>query len=240
VLSEYGSTSAGALYEMDLEAGERRLLRDSTYAVSSAVYLPGSGGEKIVYYSYGPLSELGNDDGPVPGYYLLDTETGEDSLLLEHRSPAGLEETVNGFDISPDGQTLLYPLQYDNIQETRSPKVVRYNLTSSAADTLDWEFDQQLLWLRYDPDGRQLLYGNYPEDALSSTIVGRPQIGIIDLQDGARRTLDTRTNPEEGGSMDVFPRWSSSGRQIVYGSAPVAKPSGAIGNYSLYVLKNVN
>lgn len=47
VLSEYRGASAGALYEMDLEVGERRLLRDSTYAVSSAVYLPGSGGSSL-------------------------------------------------------------------------------------------------------------------------------------------------------------------------------------------------
>ena len=50
--------------------------------------------------------------------------------------------------------------------------------------------------------------------------------------------MDTRTY-EEGPSLDLFPRWSPSGRHLVYGSAPVAE-RGTIGNYSLYVLRNVN
>jgi Tol biopolymer transport system component len=229
----------GPLYEMDGNTSEKRLLRDSTHAVSSAVYLPGSGGEKVVYYSYGTIPEW-NEDGPTPGYYLLDTSTGEDSLLLEHRSPAGLEEIVNGFDISPDGQTLLYPINHDNIRESRSPTVVRYDLSTATADTLDWTFREQFLWLRYSPGGQHLLFGNYPEQALGDIIAGRPEIGLIDLQTGTRRELDTRTTPEEDGSMDVFPRWSPSGRHVVYGSAEVTLPRGGIGTYSLYVLKNVN
>jgi len=237
VLSEYVDASAGALYERNLDTGEQRLLRDSTHAVSSAVYLPGSGGEKLVYYSYGSVPEL-NNDGPTPGYYLLDTETGTDSLLFEHRSPAGLEEIVNGFDISPDGRTLLYPLNFDNVRGTRRPKVVAYNLERGTRDTLARDFRPQLLWLRYSPDGSRFLYGIYQEEAFHSSSGRVDSIGVINLQTGARRALNTTTT--DGESMDLFPRWSPSGRHVVYGSSSVAVADGAVGTFSLYVLKNVN
>lgn len=239
VLSEYGDASAGSLYEMDLKTGEKRLLRDSTYAVSSAVYLPGSGGEKVVYYSYGSLPELEND-GPTAGYYLLDPETGQDSLLFEHRSPAGLKEIFNGFDVSPNGQTLLYPINYDHLRAPDVPQAVAYELDGATPDTLDWTFGQQFLWLRYSPNGTRVLYNIYQEAAFHSSSGRLDSIGVIDLQTGARRALDTGTRSEEAQSLDLFPRWGPSGRHIVYGSAPVAGRSGAVGTFSLYVLKNVN
>lgn len=238
VRSEFLDASVGTLYELDLATGEKRALRDSTHAISSAVYLPGSGGEKVVYYSYGSLSELGNN-GPTPGYYLLDTATDEDSLIVEHRSPAGPEEIVNGFDLSPNGQTLLYPINYDNIRGSRSPEVVRYDLSGATRDTLGWNFRPQLLWLRYSPSGSQLLYGIYQEEAFRSSSGRVDSIGVIDLPTGARRSLNTRTHPEEEESMDLFPRWGPSGQHVVYGSAPV-EDRGAVGPFSLYVLKGVN
>ncbi|PEN06799.1 hypothetical protein CRI93_09175 [Longimonas halophila] len=228
----------GPLYEIDTQTGEKRRLRDSNHVVSSAVYLPGSSGKKVVYYSYGSIPE-GIEDGPIPGYYLLDTETGTDSLLVEHASPAGLEEIFNGFDVSPDGRTLLYPINYDNIGGARSPKVATYDLPTGIRDTLSWSFRPQLLWMRYGPSGDQLLYNIYQEDALSISSGRVDSIGVIDLDTEARRTLRTTTNPE-GESIDLFPRWSPDGQHIVYGSGPVAGASGAVGNFSLHVLKNVN
>jgi hypothetical protein len=236
--------SIGSLHEYNLQSegkpkpSELPVLRDSTYAVSSAVYLPGSNGEKVIYYSYGSVPELDND-GPTPGYYLLNTDTGKDSLLVEHRSPAGPEEIFNGFDVRPDGQTLLYPINYDNVRESRSPTVVRYDLKTATPDTLSWRFRPQFLWLRYSPSGSQLLYGIYQEEAFRSSSGRVDSIGVIDLPTGARRSLNTRTHPEEEESMDLFPRWGPSGQHVVYGSAPV-EDRGAVGPFSLYVLKNVN
>lgn len=244
VRSFYVDASVGSLHEHDLQSGERPkpselpVLRDSSYAVGSAVYLPGSDGKKVVYYSYGSIPE-GTNTGPTPGYYLLDTETGTDRLLIEHTSPAGFEEIFNGFDVSPDGRTLLYPINYDNFRESRSPQVARYDLTTGVRDTLDWAFRPQLLWLRYSPDGDQLLYNIYQEDAFSVSSGRVDSVGVISLSTGMRRSLETTTN-SEGESIDLFPRWSPDGRHIVYGSGPVARESGAVGNFSLYVLKNVN
>jgi Tol biopolymer transport system component len=207
--------------------------------VSSAVYLPGSDGEKVVYYSYGSIPE-GVEDGPTPGYYLLNIETGEDSLLLEHRSPAGLEEIVNGFDVSPDGRALLYPINYDNFRGSRPPKVVRYDLNTATPDTLSWHFRPQLLWLRYSPSGSRLLYGIYDESSLNTGSGRTDSIGVIDLATGSRRSLNTQTHPEEEESMDLFPRWAPSGQSVIYGSAPVDGERGAVGHFSLYVLRDVN
>jgi hypothetical protein len=83
-------------------------------------------------------------------------------------------------------------------------------------------------------------YGTYPFGALGSTDSGRSdRIGVIDLSTLEKQVLDTGTH-REGPSLDLFPRWSPSGHHLVYGSAPVAADRGAIGDYSLYVLKNVN
>lgn len=243
--SFYADVSVGSLHEYDVQNGGRPIpsevpvLRDSSYAVSSAVYLPGSEGEKVVYYSYGSMPES-NENGPTPGYYLLDTTTGEDSLLVEHASPAGTEEIFNGFDVSPDGQTLLYPLQYTNIGRFKPPNVLAYDMETGTRDTLEVEFESQFVWLRYGSEGQQVLYGTYPFGALGYTDSGRSdRIGIIELSTMEKRVLETDPAPEAP-SLDLFPRWSPSGRHIVYSSAPVAMPRGAIDNNSLYVLKNVN
>lgn len=238
VRSLHGVVSLGSLHEYNLEANrslknnELPVLRDSSYAISSAVYLSGSDASKIVYYSYGNA-----DKDLKAGYYLLDKDTGQDSLLFAHRSALGPAEVVNGFDISPDGTTLIYSLHY----EARPPQAVEYSLQTGARDTLDVDFDRQLLWLQYSPDGNQLLYSNYPVGAGGFSVPVHSEVGIIDLASGEKRVLDVNTNPY-GTSVQLAPMWSPNGRHILYGSAagPVEEPPGAKGPYYLYVLKNVN
>lgn len=236
-LNPYAST--GSLHEFNTksnntpEKDELPTLRDSSYAVSSAVYLPGSSASKVVYYSYGNA-----DKELQPGYHLFDKDTGRDSLLLEHSSPVGLEEVVNGFDVSPDGSTLLYPLHY----ESRMPQAVAYSLESGVKDTLDIAFDhQQFLWFRYSPDGDQILYANYPVGIGGSTVPDTSQMGIFDPSSGQKQVLDVNTDPH-GGSVQFAPTWGPNGRHIVYGSAggPHEEPPGAKGGFQLYVLRNVN
>jgi hypothetical protein len=215
-------------------------LRDSTRTVSSATYLtrgPLGGSTHVLYYSYGDLARYG---GPAlgtgtPGYYLLDPDTGTDSLVVAHETALGPREVVNGFDVSPDGERLLYPLHF----EGRTPRLVERDLVTGAADTLDLGFAHQLLWVRYHPTRvATVLYGNYPEGAGGASVADFSEIGVLDLGTGARRALDTNT--EDGRrSLDVFPTWSPDGRHVVYGSGPIDEERGARGHSSLYALTNV-
>lgn len=239
VKSNYGAVSAGALYEYETASSELRLLRDSTYNISSAVYVPGSDGSKLVYYSYGqPLGE-------GAGYYRLDRDTGTDSLLLEHISPVGPDEMLNGFDLSPDGSTLLVPAVRATPSRARPPQIVEYNLETQTADTLDVHFEVGRgrigLWLRYSPDGRQILYSNFPVGVYTHRVSAPSEVGLIEMPAEEKRVLDVNTN-QYGSSVQLAPTWSPNGRHIVYGSAagPVEEPPGAKGDFSLYVLKNVN
>ena len=127
----------------------------------------------------------------------------------------------------------------------RPPQIVAYDPETQTADTLDVDFDGRQgrigLWLRYSPDGGQILYSNFPEGVYTHGVPGPSEVGVIDLSSGAKRVLDVNTNPY-GTSVPLAPTWSPNGRHIVYGSAagPVEEPPGAKGDFSLYVLKNVN
>ncbi len=103
IKSQYTDVSLGRLCELNLQSLQTLKLRDSSYNVSSAIYLPGQ--NACVYYSYGSPAF-----NRVAGYYVLDLTTLEASLLFQYASEIGPFEVVNGFDISPDGTRLLYPV----------------------------------------------------------------------------------------------------------------------------------
>lgn len=241
VRSIFGGASLGTLYEFNGD-GEERVLRDSSYAVSSAVYHP-EDANIVFYYSYGSDPAFGNaDQERTPGYYRLDTTTGTDTLLVEHRSPLGPDEMINGFDIHPDGTTLLIPDVRSSISTPRRPRIVEYDLTTETPDTLALDYDSFInrgLWLRYSPDGSQILYSNFPFNAYSDTAAPESEVGIFDRATGAKRELDVNTDPR-GESVQIAPTWSPNGQHILYGSAPLTLPRGAVGPYSLYVLQDVN
>ncbi len=228
VMSLYGDISLGDLVEMDLQSHSIRVLRDSTYNVSSALYWQGD--STCIYYSFGNFTR-----GTSPGYYAYNLRSGEDNNIILFNSPGETNEVIEGFDISPDGTKLLFPLNY-----ARYPTLDEFNLVDHSIRILDLKFDHIFLWARYSPDGKRILYSNYSAGVGGSSTASGTEVGIVDMETMTKSVLDVNTN-EYGSSVNVFPSWSPDGRAIIFGSAqgPEPTPSGAISPYSLYVLRNV-
>lgn len=219
-----------SLSEINLQDFSYRLLRDSSHNISSAVYL--NDDTKCIYHSYG--NTLTNK---LPGFYYYDIASNKDSLLLPYISEVGPYEILNGFDVSPDNQYLLFPVHYWN----NEPKIVKYDLQTKKFDTLKLKFDRQLLWLRFNNTGSKFVYSNYPVGAWGSTVGTDSEIGIVEVNSLTKRVLDVNTN-KGWKSVNTFPSWSPDNKHIVYSSAkgPAYEPPGAKGLYRLFILKNVN
>ncbi len=226
VRSEFVDVSDGALLELDLQSLQTRLLRDSTFNISSAIFSAPL--NSLIYYSYG------NNRGLLPGYYRYRENQGQDSLVFQYFPEVSASEVVNGFDVSPDGTKLLIPIN----RSTLSPLVVEYTLATGHRDTLSAEFSRQLVWLRYNSLGTRILYCNYPTGVGGSRVDDDTEIGIMDRTTKVKSILDVNTNPG-GLSVSLFPNWASNDAYIVYGSArgPAQEPPGAISAYSLYALR---
>jgi len=240
-LSSFSDVSTGRLYEYNIELNQFSLLKDSLFNISTAVYWPGKD-TRLVYYSYG------NEDGLEAGYYLHDKIADTDSLLLAHRSEIGPSEMLNGFDLSPDGTKLLYPnirASFSNPDAPQTPQIIEYNLNTQQADTFATKFDLSFvrigLWLRYSPSGDRILYCNFPLGSFERVTNDDSEVGIIELPSRTRRVLDVNTNPEgERRSVQLAPTWSPEGEYIIYSSGALFLSSGNKGDYSLYLLKNVD
>lgn len=244
-----GPRGVGPLFEVDPATGARRLLRDSTFGVTSARFLeagPLGGPDRLVYYAIRPAGYLtGPPAGFTPGYRLFDTATGRDSLLVAHEPETEQREYTNGFDLSPDGRRLLYPVHFLG----RLPLLVERDLVTGRADTLDFGFERQFLWARYHPTrAGVVVYGNYPLGVQGSSSGDYAEVGVANLTTRERRVLDTNTQAEgrafepgypvsEARSLDIFPVWSPDGRHVLYASAETMGAQRS--NYSLYVLKDV-
>ncbi len=228
--SKYTDVSFGSLSEINLQDFSYRLLRDSSHNISSAVYM--NDDTKCIYHSYG--NTLINKQ---PGFYFFDISNDSDSLLFTYSSELGPYEILNGFDVSPDNQYLLFPVHYWNSE----PKIVKYDLQTKKLDTLNLKFDRQLLWLRFNNTGSKFVYSNYPVGAWGSTVGTDSEIGIVEVNSLTKRVLDVNTN-KGWKSVNTFPSWSPDNKHIVYSSAkgPAYEPPGAKGLYRLFILKNVN
>ena len=230
--------SVGRLNEYDISGDTFTTIRDSSYNISSIRIRELTDGSLLkVYYSYG-----NEDTGLEAGYYRL-RETGPpDELLLAHENPNGSRETINGFDLSPDGSTLLYPVHHAFVRRDvyggPPPTLVRLNLNTGVRDTLPVTFNQQqFLWARYHPSGEKLVVSNYPRNIVGNVVrsVDLDSMYVVDLNTFHRRPLDTRTWDQHY-TADIFPSWSPDGNYLIYSSGIVFPKSTTIGEYSIYTL----
>lgn len=230
--------SVGSLWEHRASSGETVELIGLEHNVSSAVYWHGDD-SMLVYYSYG------NGAGKLPGYYLYDKSAGAHRLLVSHLSPLGPDEVINGFDLSPDNRHLLIPdVRTDLFSGILPSRIVEYDLQSETADTFDVHFDVSNvrvgLWLRYSPDGRQILYCNFPLNALRETTNDDSEVGIIDRESRQKTVLNVNTSANTGRSVQFAPTWSPDGRHILFASSRYFPREGSKSMYSTYILKNAS
>jgi len=234
-----GFRSEGQLRMYDLQADTGSVIvRDSTYNISSLRIRELSDGSLLkVYYSYG-----NENKGLEAGYYRLSESGPPDELLLGHSNPNGSRETINGFDLSPDGSTLLYPIHHAFVQGSAyggpPPELATLHLETGATQTLPVEFNlQQFLWARYHPGGEKLVVSNYPRNIVDIEVrsIDLDSMYIVDLNDFSRTPLDTRTNTHFF-TVDIFPDWNPDGDYLIYSSANVSRRDFGIGTYSIYTM----
>ncbi len=234
----------GDLQEYGIQTGSLNVINavdegsNPITGVSNAVYYRG-GDDTIIFYAYGNWSDT-TPNPPNAGYYLLDRNTGKSSMILHYISDLGENEMMNGFDVSPDGKTLLI----GSTSSSRPPLVIEYNLSQQIFDTIPVVFDSLAmydpgLWVRYSHDGTKILYSNYPLGTFDESVGYPGEIGIIDRATGARRALET--NPTtEGMWVGVFPEWSPDDTKIVYSCAELQlEPPGALTGFQICILKTL-
>lgn len=232
VFSRYSNVSCGSLYEYDLNSKNLILLKDSTYNISSAVYLKTKPGE-CIYYTYG-----NETIGLQAGYYSLNTQSRVEKLIFPYKSTLGYfdkEEYSNGFDISPDDSKIIFPIH----TPYQPAKAAFLNLNTLKIDSLDFNFKGQFVWLRFSHDGKKLLYNSYPYGIAGRNVDGNSDMGLIRLNDLSSKLFDVKTS--SAGSISMCPEWSPDDKNILFGSGigPKSEPPGAVGYFSVYLLKNI-
>lgn len=237
VKSKYGDVSCGALYEYDVQTGQVQLLYDKSRNISSARYYPRDE-NKIIFYSYG------DDNFTGAGYYLFDKTIVHDSLLFSYLSSAGPSEMLNGFDIHPNGDTLLIPISQSTRLYDRPPKLGLIALKQNKLDTLSIDFNFSVnrtgLWVRYNRDASKILYCCFPRGAYSETVSDNSEVGVIDVLALSKKLLDVNT--QVGAyheSIQLAPTWSPDEKAIVFGSGEITL-EGAAGKRRLYILTQLN
>ena len=242
LLSTFGTINS-TIQEYEIKTGKRTVFSpvdessDTIPLVSNAVYFKG-GDDTIIFYAYGSYSDSTQD--PVnAGYYLWDRKTNKSRLILHYISDMGTKEMQNGFDVSPDGKKLLIA----STSNFRPPLFIEYSIETQLYDTLPVIWDTTIvnpaLWVRYNHDGTEILYNNYPFNSFAQYDVGAPsEIGIVDHLTGRRTPL--HVNPtSEGQWVGILPSWSPDDKHLVYSIGMLeSEPPGSLG-YQICILKTL-
>ena len=230
--------SAGALYEFDISNGQLQLLYDNSRNIASARYYPNDD-NKIIYYSFGDSQNYG------AGYYLCYNISGFDTLLFPYLSTTGSWEALHGFDIHPNGDTLIVPISLSVGQfNLAPPKLGKASIKDQRLDTLDINFDMSFvrtgLYVRYNHDGTKILYSCFPFNPYGFVTNDNSEVGIIESTTLQKTILDVNTNDEEPtGSVQLAPNWSRDETAIVFGSGRVLS-TGQATFRELFILTKMN
>ena len=190
VVSKFRTKSMGALVEKDLYNNQVKEIINSSENISSAVYFGGTD-SIIVYYS------LGKPEGVNAGYFKMDLKTNKRVLIFDIYSDLGSDEIVNGFDVSPDGNTLLVP----EVFSKTTPKILMVEMSTGQVRwvqelSLDVNRELELLCMRYNNDGTEVLYSIYSRGVLGNGPNVSSKLGCLLYTSDA---ADERSSVDLGG-----------------------------------------
>lgn len=229
VVSKFRTKSMGALVEKDLYNNQVKEIINSSENISSAVYFGGTD-SIIVYYS------LGKPEGVNAGYFKMDLKTNKRVLIFDIYSDLGSDEIVNGFDVSPDGNTLLVP----EVFSKTTPKILMVEMSTGQVRwvqelSLDVNRELELLWMRYNNDGTEVLYSIYSRGLLGNGPKVSSKLGVIKLETMEDKLLQFKPEDASTGAwVAPFPNWSPDNKHIIYGMICLG-----LSNYELYIKTNI-
>jgi len=164
--------------------------------------------------AYVGTENRGGDEWGQRALWLLDIETGEESLVGDGCSPA------DGPDFSPDGRQLYFNSEMASQRAGHAQLFVR-DLASGATRQLS--FDERVNWFPHpSPDGRWLVYLSYAPGTLGHPADRAVALKLLDLHSGTRRDLVQLAGGQ--GTLNV-PSWAPDGRRFAYVAYPFAAQS---------------
>jgi Tol biopolymer transport system component len=143
------------------------------------------------------------DNAPDRGLWLVNAPTGEHRLLVQPPIAAGY---FLGAAISPDGQVLVYC--DDRIWIANADGSEPRQVLDSAAAVFAWS-----------PDGRYLLYGEYPHGGnKAGTPPPLPHLWLMNREGQSERSLNLSWEQGITFAAHQQPVWSPTGRYVAHSS----------------------
>ena len=185
----------------DTEGGESVVVVDLIAARETAyVY----GGQFFSWHPNGHEFLFEQRTEANPGLWMVEASTGEYRLLAQ---PAALSYTnLTGAAVSPDGQVLAYCV--DGIWMANADGSEPRRVIDSAAAVFAWS-----------PDGRYLLYGEYPHGgSKSGTPPPLPHLWLMDREGQSDRSLNLSWELGITFTEHQQPTWSPTGQYVAHSS----------------------
>lgn len=186
----------------DTEAGESVVIVDLTAAQKTAYIW---GGQLFNWHPNGVELLFEQQTMADPGLWLVEARTGRYRLLAQ---PATLGyANFSGAAISPDGQVLAYCIG-GGIWMANADGSAPRQVIDSAAVVFSWS-----------PDGRYLLYGEYPHGGnKAGTPSPLPRLWVMDRNGQSQRPLNLTWEPGITFAAHQQPVWSPTGRYVAHSS----------------------
>lgn len=211
------------IWRVRIDGTERRQMTYGEQSCGSAEWFPD--GKRFAFISSRGKAEAGSktgSQGPKSQVFVMHFDGGEAWQLTHHK------ESVQSFEISPDGLKILFSAQ-DSLTEEEEKK----KKTKDDAEVVDEKFRMSHLWVfdmkkketarltkgdftvsdvDWAPDSRRVAYVTRPNTKVDDR--WNSDIWVVDVD--AKKPRKLYENP----GSDSNPHWSPDGRSIAFASHP--------------------